>query len=435
MSDVKTIRVALAGCGTVGGGVAEIVINRGDALAERTGLRFEIVKALVSDASKKRDVPFDSGLFTDDPCELDDVDADMLVEVMGGTDRAREVVLAALTRGIPVVTANKALLAHHGVEVYEMARKGNACIAFEASCAGGLPIIGALLRGLQANRNMSIMGIFNSTCNYILTEMLSGGATYDDALKAAQQAGYAEADPTLDVGGGDTAHKLTILASLAFGLNLDGDKVAMEGIESVELADLQIAEQLGYACKLLGIGKRFDDGMVSLSVHPTLIPHSETLAGMNGTSGAVVVHGDVVGETFYAGAGAGSLPTASAVVADMIEVASGAAQKTFERIRVHNDRTSPAKYRDSAERKYAYFIRIPMKNDDELAKCVEHTPCSGESDIKWSSVAATGDDYSAVGITKTMSESAIGKILDDIQQALSLAETPKFIRILKQETD
>ncbi len=435
MSEVKTIRVALAGCGTVGGGVAEIIIKRGDALAARTGLRFEIVKALVSDASKKREVPFDSSLFTDDPNDLANLDVDMVVEVMGGTDTACEVVIAALKRGIPVVTANKALLAHHGVEVYEAARKGNTCIAFEASCAGGLPIIGALLRGLQANRNTSIMGIFNSTCNYILTEMLSGGATYGDALKSAQQAGYAEADPTLDVGGGDTAHKLTILASLAFGLNLDGKKVAMEGIESVELSDLQIAQDLGYACKLLGIGERFDDGSVSLSVHPTLIPHSETLAGMNGTSGAVVVQGDVVGETFYAGAGAGSLPTASAVVADMVDVASGAAQKTFEQIRVYNDRTSNAQYRDSGERQYAYFVRFSIKSDDDLASCIEKLPCGGNTFVRLGSNAASADDQAVVGITNSMSESSFEKSLMEIQQAFSLTDTPKFIRILKLETN
>ncbi len=429
MSDVKTIRVALAGCGTVGGGVAEIVINRGEALAHRTGLRFEIVKALVSDASKNRDVPFDSSLFTDDPNELAAVDADMVVEVMGGTDRAREVVLAALQRSVPVVTANKALLAHHGVEVYEAARKGNTCIAFEASCVGGLPIIGALLRGLQANCNTSIMGIFNSTCNYILTEMLSGGASYADALKSAQQAGYAEADPTLDVGGGDTAHKLTILASLAFGLNLDGDNVAMEGIESIELTDLQTAQELGYACKLIGIGKRFDDGAVSLSVHPTLIPHGETLAGMNGTSGAVVVQSDVVGETFYAGAGAGSLPTASAVVADMIDVATGAAQKTFEQIRVYNDRTATPKHRDANERGYAYFVRASANDAassvDKLKGC----------DVEWKHLAPNSQNDSAIAITAVMAESRFKNKLADIQETLSLAESPKFIRILPQETN
>jgi homoserine dehydrogenase len=433
MSDVRTIRVALAGCGTVGSGVAEIVINRGDALAARTGLRFEIVKALVSDASKKRNLPFDSSLLTDDPKALAGVEADMVVEVMGGTDTARKIVLAALKRGVPVVTANKALLAHHGAEVYESARQGNTCIAFEASCAGGLPIIGALLRGLIANRITSIMGIFNSTCNYILTQMLSRGASYGDALKSAQKLGYAESDPTLDVGGGDTAHKLTILASLAFGLNLNGDKVAMEGIESIELVDLQTAHELGYACKLIGIGRRFDDGTVSLSVHPTLIPHSETLAGMNGTSSGVVVQGDVVGETFYAGAGAGSLPTASAVVADMIEVASGAAQKTFEQVRLHNDRTVGATYVDSSDREYAYYVSVPFGlAGGDANKIVERFKAS---DINWQRIETLTDDQSVVGITSKSSEGSFRMQLQAMQKALSLPEWPKFIRLLPQEND
>ncbi len=432
MSDVKTVKVALAGCGTVGGGVAEIVINRGDALADRTGLRFEIVKALVSDASKKRDLPFDSSRLTDDPAELTGVDADMVVEVMGGTDRAREVVLNALKRGIPVVTANKALLSHCGVEIYETARKHNTCIAFEASCAGGLPIIGALLRGLQANRSTSIMGIFNSTCNFILTEMLSGGATYDDALKSAQQAGYAEADPTLDVGGGDTAHKLTILASLAFGLNLDGDQVAMEGIQGIALTDLQIAEELGYSCKLLGIGRRGQDDRVSLSVHPTLVPHSQTLAGMSATSSGVVVKGDVVGETFYSGAGAGSLPTASAVVADMIEVASGSAQKTFDQLRIYNDQTKPAAYLPSGDRTYSYYIRVPVSQKSDCAACGDQLR---STNLNWWQVESMTAHDSVVGITGLMSESAFQKSLDEVREALSLSEQPRFIRILPQETN
>ncbi len=424
MSEVKTIRVAMAGLGTVGGGVAEIVINRAEALAQRTGLRFEIVKALVSDATKRRDVPCNKDIYTTDAGELASVEADMLVEVMGGTDRSREVVLAALSRGIPVVTANKALLAHHGVEIYKTARAANTCIAFEASCAGGLPIIGALLRGLQANHNASIMGIFNSTCNYILSEMLSGGATYDAALKSAQALGYAEADPTLDVGGGDTAHKLTILASLAFGLNLDGRKVATEGIDGIELRDLQIAQHLGYACKMLGIGRRVESlgsNGVCLAVHPTMVPNSNTLFGMNGTSGAVEVQGDVVGETFYAGAGAGSLPTASAVVADMIEVASGAAQKTFDQIRAYNDRTGEASYRDPDDRVYAYYVRVPMDAMTQMASC----------DLTWHLLESLDAYEAVVGITTPICERTFKDQYAALQAAVARPTT--FNRLLPEK--
>ncbi|GJM25747.1 MAG: homoserine dehydrogenase [Phycisphaerae bacterium] len=436
MSDVKTIRVALAGCGTVGGGVAEIVINRGDALAARTGLRFEVVKALVSDASKKRDVPFDSSLFTDDPNELAAADVDMVVEVMGGTDTARDVVLAALSRGVPVVTANKALLAHHGAEIYETARNGNTCIAFEASCAGGLPIIGALLRGLLANRNTTIMGIFNSTCNYILTQMLSGGASYEAALRSAQESGYAEADPTLDVGGGDTAHKLTILASLAFGLNLDADQIPIEGIDGIELVDLQIAEDLGFMCKMLGIGRCSEvafDPLVSLRVHPTLLPYEHELAFMDGTSGAVLVMGDVVGKTFYSGAGAGSLPTASAVVADMVEVASGAAKQTFDQVQIHNDRTPEAAYFDAGQCEYAFYIRVSIDQAGCSAQDIINKIMAVETN--WQHLEEAEEYLSVIGITGGMSEGEFLKQLDVIQSALSLKELPTFIRMLPRESD
>ncbi|NOX59489.1 MAG: homoserine dehydrogenase [Planctomycetes bacterium] len=434
MSDVRTIRVAMAGCGTVGGGIAEIVVNRADALASRTGLRFEIVRSLVSDASKRRDVPLASDVFTSDATNFIATDADMLVEVIGGTSTARDVVLASLAKGVPVVTANKALLAQHGAEVYQTARKANTCVAFEASCAGGLPIIGALLRGLQANRNDSIMGIFNSTCNYILSEMLDGGATYEDALRSAQKLGYAEADPTLDVGGGDTAHKLAILASLAFGLNLDVDEVETEGIANIELRDLQIAQQLGYACKLLGIGRLTDwDGKrsVSLRVHPTLVPHSNALAGMGGTYGAVVVRGDVVGETLYAGAGAGSLPTASAVVADMIDVASGAAQKTFDQICAYNDRTPAAMYVDTDDCEYAYYVRVFY---DDLAvdktKAVEQLKSSG---VRWQRLEGFDSHDAVVGITVQMPEREFKRQYSAMRAKLQPTREPIRIRILPTE--
>jgi homoserine dehydrogenase len=360
MTTKRNIKVAVAGFGTVGSGVAEIVVNRGEALAARTGLRFEITRALVSNLHKQRDAPVDRALLTDDPEALLAADMDMLVEVVGGTDTARDVVLAALRKGIPVVTANKALLALHGAEIYRTARENKTCVAFEASCAGGLPIIGALLGGLQANQNDTILGIFNSTCNFVLTAMLDRGMRFADAVTEAQQCGYAEADPTLDVSGGDTAHKLTVLASLAFGLNLDFSKIAMTGIDSLQLIDLRIARALGFACKLIGVGRRGQDrhDEIMLAVEPTLLPASHPLAGLTGTSSGVCVYGDVVGETSYAGAGAGSLPTASAVVADMIEVATGAAQATFDGLRMFNDQTPTPTYLDPASVRSSAYVRF-----------------------------------------------------------------------------
>ena len=364
MTKERIMNVALAGCGTVGSAVAEIVVNRGDELAARTGVRFRIVRALVADLNRDRSAPVDRSVFTSNVAEFNATPADLLVEVLGGTGTSREVVMAALQAGRPVVTANKALLALHGVEVFQTARRAGVCVAFEASCAGGLPIIGALLHGLTANRIDKLYGILNSTCHFIITQMMVNKASFAEALADAQRRGYAEADPTLDIAGGDTAHKLTILASLAFGLNIDFNRVVTEGIQQLQLDDLRIADELGYACKLLGVARRiYGDGdvaksgrparpsdLVSLEVHPMLVPKSHSLAVRSGTSSGVGVVGDAVDETFYAGAGAGGLPTASGVVADMVDVATGAAKATFEHLRIFSDRTPPARYADRLAR-------------------------------------------------------------------------------------
>ncbi len=417
MVDVRTVRVALAGCGTVGSGVTEIVVDRGDELAGRTGLRFEIVKVLVADVSKERYISLDKSVYTDNPAALAAADADMLVEVIGGTTTAREVVMGALNAGRPVVTANKALLALHGAEIYRAAREHGTCIAFESSCAGGLPIIGALLRGLTANRIDSVTGIFNSTCNYVLTEMLADGKSYESAIAAAQRLGYAEADPTLDVSGGDTAHKLTILASLAFGLNVDFAKIAMTGIDKVQLVDLRIAEDLGYSVKLLGVARRiFPAGVdqdeegradepsttVHVAVRPTLVPQSHPIAGLRGTSSGVEVFGDALGQTFYSGAGAGALPTASGVVADMVDVASGAMQQTFSRLQIYNDQTPAAEYADPAEVESSYYVRLTI--DPTYTTTAEAQRAWQRSPVPLRLVRAIHEEDSIVAVTKPLSQ-------------------------------
>ncbi len=360
MSEHRTLKVALAGCGTVGSGVAEIVVNRAEALARRTGLRFAITRALILDLNEKPSAPLADSVYTEDPADLLSADADMLVEVMGGTDTARDVVLAALAAGKPVVTANKALLALHGAELFRAARAAGTCVAFEASCAGGLPIVGTLLRGLQANHLDAILGIFNGTCNFVLSSMLDDGMSYADAVAEAQRCGYAETDPTLDVSGGDTAHKLTVLASLAFGYDLDFSQIAMQGIDTLQRDDLRIAQEMGYACKLLGIARRGtgDSDAVHLAVQPTLVPAAHPLAGLSGADNGVWTRGDVAGETFYSGAGAGSLPAASAVVADMIEVATGAAQATFAGLQVYSDQTPAPEYADPDAAIEPFYVRF-----------------------------------------------------------------------------
>ncbi len=434
MQKTDSVKVALAGCGTVGGGVAEIVVNRAEDLARRTGLRFDIVKALVSDASKPRNNPLPSETYTDDPQAFIDAlpKVDLLVEVLGGDTTAREVVLAALRAGKPVVTANKALLALHGAEVYGSARAHDAFVAFEASCAGGLPIIGPLLRGLQANRNDRLLGIFNSTCNFVLTKMLDEGMAFADAVAEAQRCGYAEADPTLDVSGGDTGHKLTILASLAFGLNLDFGRVDLEGIDRLQLADLRIARDMGFACKLLGVGQRLDTtghGQVYLGVHPTLVPNDHPLAKLTGTWSGVWVHGDAVGNTFYSGAGAGALPTASAVVADMIEAATGSARATFAGLRVYNDATPAVEYADPQDVPSPYYVRLAFDPAYLSSADVERAWREGPIDVR--RVHHAQRDQSTALLTGPMSRSRLRAAIRMVVGSLQLTGDPVILPVLE----
>jgi len=436
MNAERTIRIALAGCGTVGSGVLEIIINRAAALAERTGLRFEVASSLVSDLRKPRKLPIDGRLITDDPAKLLATDYDMLVEVMGGTGAARKVVLQALNAGKPVVTANKALLALHGAEVFAAARAHGTCVAFEASCAGGLPIVGAVLRGLQANRIDQLIGIFNTTCNFVLSSMLDGGMSFAQAVAEAQRCGYAEADPTLDVSGGDTAHKLTVMASLAFGRNIEYSQVALQGIQRLQVDDLRIAREMGYACRLLGIGRRIpaDAGAaherVYLAVRPTLVPVDHPLASLSGTSSGLWVRGDAVGETFYAGKGAGSLPTASAVVADMIEVATGAALATFSHLRIHNDRTPPAEYLPADDALDPYCVRFGF--DPARASAL------ADVDRAWRDVPlarrstrATADGLSVLAFTAPTTRKDLATVVRTVAGRLSPSAEPIVLPVLE----
>jgi homoserine dehydrogenase len=376
-----------------------------------------------------------NSVYTTDPDEFNRADADMVVEVIGGTDVARKVILSALTKGTPVVTANKALLAKHGAEIYGAARAAGTCIAFEASCAGGLPIIGALLHGLQANRVERLVGIYNSTCNFILTQMLNEGMPFDVAVTEAQRSGYAESDPTLDISGGDTAHKLTILASLAFGLNLDLARVRMCGIEGIQLTDLVIADELGYATKLLGIASRSpsdEDGKdrVSLSVHPTLVPRISPLGTMDGTSSGISVDGNVVGNTFYAGAGAGSLPTASAVVADMIDVATGSAKSTFNHLHVFNDQTPEAQYVDPEEMKDIYYVRFNVESTLTTAIAVQRA--WDQAGVETQMNHHVSSHRAVVVVTRSTTERAVRGAIRSMIASLELTAQPAVLRVLAE---
>lgn len=318
---MKAVRIGICGMGTVGAGTFRVLSRNAEVINARAGchLRTGLIATRRDDLDAELgDIP----ICRDVLAVATDPDVDVLVEAIGGTTIARELVLRAIAHGKHVVTANKALIAVHGNEIFAAARERGVAVAFEAAVGGGIPIVKALREGLAANRIQWLAGIINGTGNFILTEMREKGRRFADVLLEAQALGYAEADPTFDVEGVDAAHKLVILAALAFGMPLRFDAVYTEGIRAVQLEDVAYAEQLGYRIKHLGIARRTEDG-VELRVHPALIPESRLLAQVNGVMNAVMVKADAAGATLYYGAGAGAEPTASAVIADIIDVARG----------------------------------------------------------------------------------------------------------------
>jgi homoserine dehydrogenase len=311
-----TIKVGIIGVGTVGSSVANILKNNKEIISARAGKEIEVVCGVVKNINKKRDVDIKLSSNIDDV--INDENIDIVVELMGGVDDAFVVVKNALENKKAVITANKALLAYHRYELQDIAK--DIPFEFEASVAGGIPIINALRDGLSANHIKSIRGILNGTCNYMLTQMVENGANYDDILKEAQELGYAELDPTLDVNGSDAAHKLLVLASIAYGIDAKPEDILIEGIENIKPLDIEFANEFGYSLKLLGIAKKIDN-KVELRVHPTFIDNDQLMAKINGVMNGVSVVGDMVGETLYYGAGAGGNATASAVVANIIDIA------------------------------------------------------------------------------------------------------------------
>lgn len=318
---MKDLKVGLLGIGTVGGGTYTVVTRNQADIARRIGSNIRIVQVADRNLELAKQVTGGEVALTDDAfAVVNNPEIDVVVELIGGYTIAKELVLTAIANGKHVVTANKALLAVHGNEIFKAAAEKGVIVAFEAAVAGGIPIIKALREGLSANRIEWVAGIINGTTNFILTEMRDKGLAFADVLKEAQRLGYAEADPTFDVEGIDAAHKLTIMASIAFGMPMQFDQAYTEGITKLTTQDIQYAEELGYRVKLLGISKKTEAG-VELRVHPTLIPEKRLIANVDGAMNAVVVKGDAVGPTLYYGAGAGAEPTASAVVADLIDIA------------------------------------------------------------------------------------------------------------------
>ena len=312
------VKIGILGVGTVGASVANILESNADIIEARAGKKIVVKSGVVKNLSKDRGV---SVTLSDDPMDvINDPETDIIVELMGGVDEPYALVKKALEKGKAVVTANKALLAYHRYELQEIA--GDIPLMYEASTAGGIPIIGALRNGLSANHIESIKGIMNGTCNYMLTKMINDGAQYDEILKEAQDLGYAEADPEFDVGGYDASHKLLILASIAYGIDAKPEDILIEGIENITQTDVAFAKEFGYEIKLLGIAKKVNDG-VELRVHATMIPQESMIAKVDGVMNAVTVVGDRVGETMYYGPGAGGDATASAVIVDIVDIVRG----------------------------------------------------------------------------------------------------------------
>jgi len=316
---MKPIHVGLLGLGPVGGGKLTVLRRNAEEITRRAGREIQVVRAAVRNVEKAKPLAGDLPLSTNPFDVVDDPDIDIVVELIGGLEPARELVMQAIQNGKHVVTANKHLVAKYGNEIFAAAQAKGVMVAFEAAVAGGIPIIKALREGLTANRIEWLAGIINGTSNFILTEMRDKGAAFDDVLKEAQRLGYAEADPTFDIEGIDAAHKLTILSAIAFGIPMQFDRAYTEGISKLTREDVKYAEELGYRIKLLGIARRAAAG-IELRVHPTLIPERRLIANVDGAMNAVLVKGDAVGPTLYYGACAGSEPTASAVVADLVDV-------------------------------------------------------------------------------------------------------------------
>ena len=379
---MKPVKLGLLGVGTVGASTAMVLMNNSAEIARRAGRKIEIIQA--SRRNIAAGMPQGSGdiNLVDDPFEvINNPEIDIVIELIGGDDPAFELVMQAIEKGKHVVTANKALIALHGNEIFAAAQKRGVNVVFEAAVAGGIPIIKSIREGLSANHIQSVAGIINGTGNFILTEMRDKGRNFDDVLHEAQQLGYAEADPTFDVEGIDAAHKLCILASIAFGIPLQFDAVYTEGISGISTEDVVYANQLGYRIKHLGVARRSESG-IEMRVHPTLIPEKRLIANVDGVMNAVLVQADRLGPSLYYGAGAGADPTASAVIADIIDVArtiTTDAQNRVPHLAFQPDQIVDVPILPITEIQTAYYLR--MRVDDRPGVLAEITRIMGDKEI------------------------------------------------------
>ena len=426
----EPLRLGIAGLGTVGAAVIRLLTAQARDLAARTGRDIVVTGVSARDSGRERGVDLSGVKWFDDPVQLARWDnIDLFVELIGGAEgAARKSVEAALGAGNSVVTANKALLAKHGLELARLAETHKVALAFEASVAGGIPIVKTLREGLAGNSVARVYGILNGTCNYILSRMELEGLTFAECLGDAQRLGYAEADPSFDIGGFDTAHKLAILASLAFGVKLDAGAISIEGIEQITLADLQAAAELGYRVKLLGVAQRTPHG-VEQRVHPTMVPLSSSIAQVMGVTNAVTVDADAVNELTLVGPGAGGMATASAVVADIADIARGIRSAPFG-LPVAD--LAPAEKSPLQRHEGGYYIRLAARN--RIGALAAIASRMAESGISLESIVQRRPDADdsvvpVVLVTYATTEASVRDALAAIVADGHIAEKPQVIRI------
>ncbi|MFA6684437.1 MAG: homoserine dehydrogenase [Arcobacteraceae bacterium] len=417
------LKIAILGVGTVGSSVVQILKDNSEVIKARAGVEIVPVLGVVNNLAKKRDV--DIPLTDDVNIALNDENIDLIVELMGGVEKPYEIVKTALARGKAVVTANKALLAYHRYELEEIAK--DVPFEFEASVAGGIPIINALREGLSANHILSIKGIINGTCNFILTKMINEGASFADVLKEAQELGYAEADPTFDVGGYDAAHKLLILASIAYGIDAKPEDILIEGIENITTCDIEFAKEFNYSIKLLAIAKKRGK-LVELRVHPVLIPNKEMIAKVDGVMNGISVVGDKVGETMYYGAGAGGNATASAVIANIIDIARRG--KGSPMLGFNKPLESGLTLAEKNDIETNYYIRLKVEDKTGVLASVASILSKCSISIEKILQKPLGSGFSNLLLaTHKSKESDIIKALEEIETLDFIQEKPAMIRI------
>ncbi|MCH2114047.1 MAG: homoserine dehydrogenase [Pirellulales bacterium] len=424
---MEKTKVAIIGLGTVGSGVARLLLDFGDRTARHAGRTLWLEKAVVRDLEKTRDCDLPAGVLTGNIDEvIDDPEIRVVAQLIGGLEPARTVMLRLLESGKDVVTANKALLAEHGPEIFDRARDLGRCVAFEASVAGGIPIIANIGQCLSANQLLSLQGILNGTSNFILSKMHEEGAAYQAVVAEAQRLGYAEADPAMDVDGTDAAQKLAILAHLGFGARVNWDEIPRSGIDSLDIIDVRFAEEMGYRIKLLAVAQLVDEG-IELHVSPTLVRTGGPLAEVGGPYNAIRVVGDAVGELLFYGPGAGQMPTASAVVADMIDIAVGRCPITFRTLELWSNRASRVARADYHSARGRFYLRLTV--DDSPGVLAQITQVLGEQSVSIASVLQhepneAGDSISLVIMTHKTTEGAASEACDKMSKLACVQATP-----------